>query len=132
MDCVNGSRTEQMKGLRRLHRQFGHCPQTKFLHFLKSTKVKWQKELEEDLEEIMGNCVGCLQRRRNPDRPAVALPMAGRFNEKVAIDLKVLSKKNIYILHMIDMWSRLTISVIISRKRPRDVVDAMTGRVIYN
>ena len=125
MDFVNGGRTEQKKGLRRLHRQFGHCPQPKFLHFLRSTKIKWHKELEEDLEEIMGNCVGCLQRRRNPDRPAVALPMAGSFNEKVAVDLKVLSQKNIYILHMIDMWSRLTISVIISRKRPRDVVDAM-------
>ena len=72
----------------------------------------------------MGNCEGCLQRRRNPDRPSVAMPKAEPFNEKVAVELKVLGKKNIYILHMIDMWSRLTISVIIERKRPRDVVDA--------
>ena len=72
----------------------------------------------------MGNCEGCLQRRRNPDRPAVAMPMAERFNKKVAVDLKVLGKKNI--LYMIDMWSRLnTILVIIERKRPQDVVDAM-------
>ena len=58
----------------------------------------------------MGNCEGCLQRRRNPDRPSVAMPKAEPFNEKVAVELKVLGKKNIYILHMIDMWSRLTIS----------------------
>jgi hypothetical protein len=95
MDFVNGGRAEQKKGLRRLHRQF--------IQFLRSTKVKWHRELQEDLEEIMGNCAGCLQRRRNPDRPAVAMPMAA-FNEKVAVDMKVLSKKNIYILHMIDMW----------------------------
>ena len=74
----------------------------------------------------MGNCEGCLQRRRNPDRLAVVMPMAESFNEKVAVDLKVLGKKNIYILYMIDMWSRLnTISVIIETKRPREVVDAM-------
>ena len=53
------------------------------------------------------------------------MPMAERFNEKVAMDLKVLGKKNIYILHMIDMWSRLTIWDIIERKRPRNVVDAI-------
>ena len=44
------------------------------------------------------------------------LAMAKYFNEKVAIDLKKWKGK--HILHMVDMWSRLTntISIIIERK----------------
>ena len=47
------------------------------------------------------------------------------FNEKVAIDLKEVrdGDKKSYILHMVDMWSRLTQSVIIKRKEPRVVID---------
>ena len=57
----------------------------------------------------MENCAGCLVRKRNPDKPAVAMPMAHGFNEKLAIDLKVWDKsENIYLLYMVDMWSRLT------------------------
>ena len=38
--------------------------------------------------------------------------------------MKVLGRRKIYILHMIGMWLRLTILVIIERKKPREVVDA--------
>ena len=51
------------------------------------------------------------------------MPMASRFNEKVAMDLKNLNSGQ-HILHMVDMWSRYTISVIIKRKRPKEVTDA--------
>lgn len=30
-----------------------------------------------------------------------------------------------WILHMIDMWSRYTVSVLINRKRPSDIIDSM-------
>lgn len=73
--------------------------------------------MEEDLKLIMGKCEGCLQNKRNPDMPAVAMLMAEKFNEKVAVNLKICGKKNIIILHMIDMWSRLTVSVTIARKK---------------
>jgi hypothetical protein len=54
--------------------------------------------MEQDLKVIMEGCVGCIQRKRNPDLPAVAMPMAMRFNQKVAIDLKVWGVGQ-YILH---------------------------------
>ncbi|XP_066914214.1 uncharacterized protein [Clytia hemisphaerica] len=56
-----------------------------------------------------------------PPRPAVALPLAAQFNDKVALDLKKWGDK--WILHMIDMWSRLTVSKFISRKKPTEVID---------
>ena len=92
-----GTRAEQRKGMIKLHRQFGHMPVERFVGFLKSTGVEWHPEMEQDLREIMEGCVGCLQRKRNPDLPAVAMPMATRFNEKVAVDLKVWGEEK-YIL----------------------------------
>ena len=56
-------------------------------------------------------------------RPVVSLPMAHEFNEKVAMDLK--QWKGRWILNMIDMWARYTVSVFINRKRPSDIIDAM-------
>ena len=80
--------------------------------------------MKEDLKEIMDGCVGCIQRRRNPDLPAVAMPMATRFNEKVAIDLKVWDKDK-YILYMVDIWSKMTQAAVISRKQPKQVVNGI-------
>ena len=75
------------------------------------------------IDNIIDNCEGCIKRKRNPDRPAVSMPMATSFNEKVAIDLSFYKGK--IILHMIDMWSRLTVSVEIGQKTPSDVVEAI-------
>ena len=54
--------------------------------------------------------------------------MASEFNQKVAMDLK--QWKGRWILHIIDMWSRYTISAIINRKRPSDVVNALMQKWI--
>ena len=68
----------------------------------------WHAGLEKHLDKIISQCVGCIKKKRNPAKPVVGLPMAKEFNEKVAIDLKKWNNK--YILHMVDMYSRLTIS----------------------
>jgi transposase InsO family protein len=47
--------------------------------------------------------------------------MAQAFNDRVAIDLK--KWDNGWILHMIDMWSRFTVSTFVHRKRPCDIID---------
>ena len=62
--------------------------------------------------------------KQNPDLPAVAMPMATRFNEKVAVDLKVWGK-DLYILYMVDMWSKMTQAAIIKRKQPKLVVNEL-------
>ena len=79
---------------------------------------------ERHLEKIRSGCEGCLIGARNPDRPIVGMPMASEFNEKLAIDLKCLSGGG-YILHIIDMWSRLTISVLLKKKKPIEVINAI-------
>lgn len=118
---------EQYKWMVKLHKQFGHTPKDKFIVFMKDARV-WHDGLEKHLDRIIQGCEGCIQRQRNPDRPVVCLPMANSFNEKVAIDLKKWKRK--HILHMVDMWSRLTISVIIERKKPKEVIDKIMERWI--
>ena len=51
------------------------------------------------------------------------MPMASEFNEKVAIDLSFYKDK--IILHMVDMWSRLTVSTQIKRKKPSEVIESI-------
>ena len=127
VDLLNLTEQEQFKAVEKLHKQFGHTPRDKFKTFLKEAKV-WNKEIEKHLDRIMKSCEGCIKRKRNPDKPVVSLPMAKSFNEKVAIDLKVWKDK--YILHMVDMWSRLTISCFIDRKKPREVIDKLMEKWI--
>ena len=49
--------------------------------------------------------------------------IAKEFNEKVAMDLK--QWNGLWILHMIDMLSRYTVSVFIDRKKTTEVIDAV-------
>lgn len=51
------------------------------------------------------------------------MPMAHEFNEEVAMDLKIW--EGYWILHMIDMWSRYTVSVFTNQKQPANVIDAI-------
>lgn len=110
------------KQLLKLHRQFAHPP-AKRLKALLCDAGSWKEEHEKLLTDIENQCELCKVYSRTPSRPVVGMPMAKEFNEKVAMDLK--QWKGRWILHMIDMWSRYTISIFISRKRPSDVIDCM-------
>ena len=118
------SEKEKLKQMKKLHKQFGHTPKDKFIRFMKDANV-WNYSLEKHLDTVINGCKGCMILKRRPHKPVVSMPMASTFNEKVAIDLKEVrdGDEKSYILHMVDMWSRLTQSVIIKRKEPRVVID---------
>ena len=106
--------------LLKLHRQFAHPTVEKLMMLLKDAKV-WDDRFLTFLQEISVRCELCKVHSKTPSRPVVCLPLAHDFNDKVAMDLKKWNSK--WILHLIDMWSRLTVSVFIERKRPTDVID---------
>lgn len=114
------SDNERCKQITKLHRQFAHPPARKLVALMKDAGV-WRDEFASDLEEIQQNCAMCKMYAVTPPRPVVAFPMASEFNEKVAMDLKIWGNK--YILHMIDMWSRLTVSVFIDNKKTSTIID---------
>ena len=111
---------EQRKTLLKLHRQFAHPSQKKFVGLLKDAGV-WSDDLKEVTDDIYASCDLCHAYTKTPARPAVALPMASDFNEKVCMDLK--KWKDQWILHMVDMFSRFSVSVFINRKRASDVIE---------
>lgn len=127
IDLENIAEKDQIKAMEKLHKQFGHTSKEKFVNFMKDAKA-WHAGLEKHLDNIISQCVGCIKKKRNPAKPVVGLPMAKEFNEKVAIDLKKWNNK--YILHMVDMFSRLTISCFIERKTPREVIDKIMEKWI--
>ena len=73
-------------------------------------------------------CELCKRCAKTPSRPVVGLLMSSQFNEKVSMDLKQWNGH--LILHIIDMWSRYTVSVFINRKKPNDVMNALMQRWI--
>ncbi len=106
--------------LRKLHRQFAHPSELKFITLLKDAGM-WEDVYSDEVSQIYAECDLCKAYTRTPARPAVGLPMATRFNQMVAMDLKKWSRG--WILHIVDMWSRLTVSVFIERKTSKEVID---------
>ena len=128
-DLKTCSDVECKKALLKLHKQFGHRPKKCFVELLKSANV-WNPKMDDMLNSIIDGCEGCILRKRSPDRPAVAMPMATEFNEKVAIDLKIW--KGGYILYMIDMFTRYTQAAFLTRKLPEQVLDAIMEKWVAN
>jgi len=110
------------KTLLHLHKQMGHPVQEKLTTLIQDS-VSWKDEYGVVLDEIYANCDRCKQFARTPSRPVVALPMARSFNEKVAMDLKYWNGR--WILHLIDMFSRYTISVFVHRKDSTTILCAI-------
>ena len=122
VDLKSADTKEKVAALDKIHKQFGHRPKQVIVNLLKSADA-WTDDMGGILDKLSESCEGCIHRKRNPDRPVVAAPLASEFNERVAIDLKIW--KNCYILYMVDMWSRLTIGAVIKRKTPEEVVNSI-------
>ena len=125
VDLDTADEKTQMKALRKIHSQFGHQRKRAFIDLLKGAG-KWKESFAVMIDKIVDNCEGCLMRRRNPDRPVVALPIGKDFNEAIAMDLKIWDmNNNIYILYIMDTFTRFIAAVIIRRKQPEEVVNAL-------
>ena len=104
--------------LKFLHMTFAHPPRDKFINLLRNANV-WSDKFSEPLDKIYARCETCAVFSKTPSRPVVAMPEAQDFGELVVMDLKVW--KTGYILHMIDAFSRFSISVAIKNKAPQTV-----------
>ena len=123
-----GDESTQMKALRKIHLQFGHRPKHQFVTILKEAG-KWQEQFSKMIDRIMERCEGCILRSRTPDRPAVAPPLANDFGQVLGMDLKIWDKnKGIYILYMIDIFTRYQVATVIKSKEASEVVKAFTTK----
>lgn len=95
-------------------------PNFKLISLLKYTSA-WNNEFPADTENISKNCLIFKSFAKTPPRLLINFPLPHNFNENVAIDLKsgVLNG----LLHLVDMWSQLTISVFIDQKTPQSIIN---------
>ena len=129
IDLEQATIRQQYQMLEKLHKQFGHGSKSKFVDLLKGAE-KWHEHFDEMIDKIIDGCEGCILKKRLPDRPSVAFPMANDFNQCVAMDLKIWKGKPI--LYMIDCFTRYTVATFLKSKTPEEVVRAfMTHWVRY-
>lgn len=68
--------------------------------------------------------------KKTPPRPALALPLPNEFDEAAHTDLKY-RKNNLYILYMIDMFSRFILWCFITKNMIRGKFANPTFRGLY-
>ena len=92
VDLNTADEQTQIKLLDKIHKQFGHRPKLAFVQVLKSAD-QWQDKFSPMIDNIIKRCEGCIMRKRSPDKPAVAPPLANDFNQVVTMDLKIWDAK---------------------------------------
>ena len=127
VDLTDTDEKERKRVFFKLHCQFGHASSQKLIDLLKDAQI-WCTEYKDSLEKVVNSCEICKRFAKTPPRSIVSLPLANTFNEVVSLDLK--KWDNGYILHIIDVWSRYSMSIYIEKKLPRLVIDALMKRWI--
>ena len=103
----------------KLHKQFAHPTPEKLIKLMRGAGNE-NVALEDEIKSISRKCEVCQRFRRTPSRPVVSLPLANKFNEVIAMDLK--SFGNIYFLVIVDLFTRFCSAVAISNKMSGTVI----------
>ena len=102
------------------HKQFAHPPPRKLLDLLSRAKID-NKQMAEAIHNVSTNCDTCQRYRKVPNKPVVCFPLASRFNETVALDLKDI-KPGFKILHMVDHATRYGQAAVVRNKSAQETV----------
>ena len=104
----------------KLHRQFGHPPAKSLVDLLKKSDLSSKRKLLKMIEVVTNECSTCRKFKKPSPRPIVSMPLSSKFNECVAMDLKVWGNK--YFLVMIDIATRYCAAVVICNKNPDTII----------
>ena len=105
------------------HKQFAHPPADKLINLLSRAGIS-KPELNSAIKSVTANCETCQRYRRNPSKPVVAFPLATRFNETVALDLKDI-RPGFKILHMVDHATRYGQAAVVANKSAQEIIKAI-------
>ena len=115
---VTDTLTTNQKAIK-LHRQFAHPTADKLIKLLKNAGST-DNDLEEEVKKVTKKCKVCKILKKPDPRPVVGMPMATRFGECVAMDLKKM--KNVHLLHVIDHATRFSACAPIGNKNPDTII----------
>ena len=109
----------------KIHKQFAHAPTTKLCKLLNSAGPQWasNEDLKKELQKVESSCNTCIQYRQAKPRPSVGLPLASKFLDTVAMDLKF-HRQNI-LIHLVDHATRLSQAARIPNKKPSTILKAI-------
>ena len=109
----------------KLHKQFAHPSEERLLRLINNSEDGNNIELKNEVKGISRNCDVCKRYKHAPRRPVVGMPVATRFNQIIAMDIKFCKGKPV--LHLIDVLTRFSASVVLNSKKSREIID-----VIFN
>lgn len=113
---------ERMAALKKIHHQFRHPREETMTGLLKNVKC-YDKRTKEMLAMIHKQCKTCPMFSKTPPKPVVSLPIACEFNEVLTMDLKEVKVQQYkYILHLIDGFTRMTMSFFMEDKEADTVI----------
>ena len=105
--------------LQQSYRQFSHPSGRKMSNLVKDAGIK-DNEFLKMLEEFPSNCKICIQYKKVEPRPIVGFPLATRFNEVVAMDIKEIRGHKL--LHLVDHATRYSVAVRILNKESSSIL----------
>lgn len=103
----------------KLHRQFGHPTSPKLIRLITDSGIK-NTDLERAVKKVTNECDTCLRFQRAKPRPVVCLPMASKFNEVIAMDLKAWGNKYFFVI--VDLATRYCMATVIGNKLATTIV----------
>ena len=106
----------------KLHRQFAHPTADKLKQLLRNAG-RTDSELLSSVDKVTQNCDTCRRYKRPRPRPVVAMPLASRFNDTVALDLKFWFQS--YFLVMVDLRTRFCMATVVDNKLSRTIITAI-------
>ena len=104
----------------KIHRYFAHASPEKLKQFVSTTNHPKKAKIIEEIDNL--DCNLCKKYKREAPRPRVCLPMADRFNQTVALDLKFLDGGEV-IVHAIDLLTRFSSAMIVKDKSKEEIVE---------
>ena len=104
---------------KKLHRYFAHGSRKKIVEMVKDSTHPQKDDIISALNSL--SCEQCIKLSNRKPIRKVGLPRATRFNECVAMDLKMINDK--WTLHMIDSFSRFSVIVPVKNKTGKEILE---------
>ena len=104
----------------KIHRYFAHASPEKLKKFVSQTKHPKKEELIKEITNL--DCNLCKKHQREAPKPKTCLPMAEKFNQTVALDLKFLEEGEI-VIHAIDLLTRFSAAMLVKNKTKEEIVE---------
>ena len=94
----------------KIHRYFAHASPVKLKKFVNQSNHQRKQDIIKELGNL--DCNLCKKYLKEAPRPKTCLPMADKFNQTVALDLKFLDNGEI-LLHVIDLLTRFSAAMLV-------------------